>query len=159
MGLRFINWALVLILLGLVVLAFIVPVKAQAQDIALGDSIALGTGHALGVKTYAWTGASSCTILAYMPQGRFDHVVISAGINDPPGYCVEAIFDRIVARRVVVILPAEINSARARVAVQAARHGYATVSYACAGGCTKRNFHPGSYAAVARAVRSLWGTN
>jgi hypothetical protein len=129
---------------------------AKAQDAALGDSIAEGTGRALGVPTYARVNSSSCWVLRHTPSGPFDHVVISAGINDAPGACVKTLLDRLRARVVVVILPAPINTARANVEREAARHGFATVSYACPGGCSRRSFHPSSYAVVAAAVRSIW---
>lgn len=125
-------------------------------DAAIGDSIAAGTGSALGVSTYAKVGSSSCYISAHLPQGEFDHVVISAGINDAPGPCVDRILSTVRARTIVVILPAPINSARRHVASVAAQHGAFTVSYVCRGGCSRSNFHPGSYAVVAASVRRLW---
>jgi hypothetical protein len=139
-------WSVLVVLLSL----------SSLPNAALGDSIAAGTGSALGVSTYAKVGSSSCYILAHTPRIAFNHVVISAGINDAPGRCVAALLNRVRARDVVVILPAPINSARAHVARLAAKHGVRTVSYTCTGGCTKHNFHPGSYLAVARAVRELW---
>ena len=145
--------------ISLIVLWFIVllwPLRSHAQDAAVGDSIALGTGQALGVPTYARSSMSSCWVLRHSPSGPFDRVVFSAGINDAPGPSVKALFDRVRARVVVVILPAGINSARAHVASEAAAHGFRPVSYTCAGGCTKRNFHPASYAVLAAAVRRAW---
>ncbi len=59
--------------------------------LVIGDSIALGTGTALHVETRARVGAPSCEILRKVPGGRYDVVVISAGVNDPPGRCLEAI--------------------------------------------------------------------
>jgi hypothetical protein len=130
---------------------------ARAQDLALGDSIGLGTGGALGVHTIARVNMGSCWVRDQTPSSHYDHVVISAGINDPPGGCLNAIRARLSAGQVVWVLPAAINSARASVAAVAARWGDRTVSYACAGGCTKSNFHPGSYARVAQDVRAAWG--
>ena len=129
---------------------------AMAQDVAIGDSIALGTGRALGVPSYARQNMSSCWILRHMPPGRFEHAVISAGINDAPGPCVGAILGRVRAGQVVVILPAAINSARAHVAASAQAHGFQTVSYACRGGCNRHNFHPASYDAVTRVIEGMW---
>jgi hypothetical protein len=129
---------------------------AALPDAAIGDSIALGVGSALKVATYAKVGASSCRISASLPHTAFNHVVVSAGINDAPGLCVGDILKRIHARQIVVILPAPINSARANVAAEAAAYGALTVSYECLGGCSKRSFHPASYRALARTVRALW---
>ena len=130
---------------------------AKAEDLAVGDSIALGTGSALHVRTVATTGASSCAIAGQAPSGSFDHVVISAGINDAPGNCIEALAKKYAGSNVVWILPAAINSARAHVAAVAGQYGDKTVSYRCTGGCSRSNFHPGSYPAVAAAVRRAWG--
>lgn len=136
---------------------FVIARPAHARDLAVGDSIALGTGQALGVHTVARKNMGSCWIAGVAPGGSYDHVVISAGINDAPGRCVEEIVAKYAGMGEVVILPAAINSARAHVAGVAARYGARTVSYSCDGGCTKSNFHPGSYRSVASAVRRAWG--
>jgi hypothetical protein len=148
---------IVILFLALLVLVGLMEQKAKAADLAEGDSIALGTGRALGVPTHARQNMGSCWIVAHTPGGSFDHVVLSAGINDPPGPCLASLRARLTAKVVVWVLPAPINSARASVAAVAARWGDRTVSYACAGGCTRRNFHPASYAVVANAVRRAWG--
>lgn len=122
--------------------------------LVIGDSIALGTGMALHVETRARVGAPSCTILhKEVPRGayRTDTVVISAGVNDPPGHCLEAIRDRIHARRIIWILPAPVNSARAHVAAVAHKHGDATVSYVPG----QDHLHPRSYHELARKVWRL----
>lgn len=137
--------------------AFLVK-EANAEDLAIGDSIAVGTGQALHVRTAARENMSSCWILAHEAvSGDFEHVVISAGINDAPGSCIESIRAKYTNAKVVWILPAPINSARAHVAAVAAAHGDKMVSYRCAGACSKANFHPKSYPSVAAAVRSAWG--
>lgn len=130
---------------------------AYASDLAVGDSIALGAGQALHVKTAAVQNDGSCAIVGFAPGGSFDHVVISAGINDAPGSCDEAIRKKYIGAKVVWILPAAINSSRAHVVALAKQYGDKTVSYRCAGGCSTSNFHPASYFAVAAAVRSAWG--
>lgn len=130
--------------------------EAHAQDIALGDSIALSTGDALHVPTYAEIGASSCRIFRTMPTGFYNHVVVSAGINDAPGACVDAIRTKVRARFVTWIIPAPINSAYNHVINVAAAHGDRTVSYLCWHGCTKWRFHPASPSAVAHQVRAIW---
>jgi hypothetical protein len=155
------EWSLIktgikLAVLAVIVIAFVVScsILARASDVAVGDSIALGTGHALGVSTYGRVGAGSCEIVRRVPRGAYAHAVISAGINDGGG-CVAAVRARVRAGVVVWILPAPINPGRAAV-LAAVRPGDGTVSYACAGPCTKSNFHPASYAVVAAAVRAAW---
>lgn len=131
--------------------------KTEAVDACIGDSICRGTGHALGIKTIAIQGAGSCRIARFGALRRtWDHLVISAGINDD-GACVAAIFAKAKAKHLTAILPAPINGGRAAV-IKALRPQDTSVSYACAGGCTKVNFHPGSYPAVAKAVRDVWNT-
>ena len=142
-----------LILLVALLLYMFAP-KAWAHDAAVGDSIALGTGHALHISTYARVNAGSCEIVRRVPRARYTHLVISAGINDN-GACVAAVRARAKARIVIWILPAPINAGRAAV-LAAMRPGDRSVSYACAGGCTKSNFHPASYAVVAKAIRNIW---
>jgi len=127
----------------------------RRASIAFGDSIAQGTGHALGIPTVAVVGASSCTILGWVPKrGGFDHVVLSAGINDS-GACVLKIRATIPAAKVIWIMPAPINGAVEKVKA-AIRPGDKVVGYACKGGCSQTNFHPGSYPAVAASVWRVW---
>jgi hypothetical protein len=121
----------------------------HAQTIVVGDSIAFGTGHAMGVRTYARVGAGSCEIARYKFPAA-DTIVVSAGINDAPGQCVRKLYARFGHARVVVILPKGINSARAHVAAVAAAYGYTTISYRTVG----RSFHPRSYPELAAAI---WG--
>lgn len=138
-------------------MVFTHPVRAQDVDAAIGDSIALGTGRAMGVAIYAWADAGSCTILQRVPALRFRNIVVSAGINDPPGECVELLLVSLLhAERVVVILPAWVNSARANVLLVATRLHLPVVTYQCAGPCTIRNFHPASYADLAADVQAIW---
>lgn len=133
-----------------------VPYGAQAEDAAmLGDSIAQGTGAKLHVTTYAWKGIGSCAFLKRMPTASYQFTGLSIGINDS-GACVALVRAKIIARRVVWILPAAINPARLIVATVAADYHDGTISYACAGGCSKVNFHPASYAVVAKAMRRAW---
>jgi hypothetical protein len=145
---------LALFLLLVIAVVALWAVTAYARDLVLGDSIAVGTGHALHEPTVALSGASSCWALRHAPKGAYDHVVISAGINDGGG-CVARLRARVDARRVIWVLPAPINAGRAAV-LAAMRPGDRAISYACRGGCTRSNFHPASYPAVARAVRGVW---
>ena len=146
---------LVALLMVFLLVAFFSP-QAKAQDVGVGDSIMVGTGHALGIPTYAKKSMGSCWIKNHVPLGHFDHAAISAGINDAPGPCLVQIRQKLNARIVTWILPAPINSARAHVIAVSQQWGDRTVSYSCLGGCTKSNFHPASYAEVANAVRSTW---
>ncbi len=141
------------VLLALVILLAL-AFAAYANTLVLGDSIALGVGRALHEPTIARSGMSSCWVLRHAPRHFYDRVVLSAGINDGGG-CVAALRARVHAREVIWVLPAPINAGRAAVE-RAMRPGDRAVSYACRGGCTKTNFHPASYPALANAIRRVW---
>jgi hypothetical protein len=115
--------------------------------IVIGDSLAVGFGAAAHIETHARVSASSCAIASFAPSGPADVIVVSAGINDPPGRCLDSLRARLHARRIIWILPAPINSARAHVAAVAAAHGDTTCSYVTG----PRSFHPRSYAALVRS--------
>ena len=129
---------------------------AKPNSIFFGDSIACGTGTAAHrFPKVCVVGASSCTILGWLPaKGSFSHAIVSAGINDS-GACVAKIRATIRAKQIIWILPAPINDGRANV-LKVLRSGDRTVSYACKGGCTKTNFHPGSYSKVWADVKKQW---
>ena len=130
----------------------------RAADAVVGDSIAKSVGAALGLPTQARVGAGSCEIAGYITaRTPWDHLVISAGINDG-GRCVAALRAEVHARRVIWVLPAPINPGRAAV-IKAMRPGDGAVSYSCPGGCSRVSFHPASPPAVARAIRNVWNTN
>jgi len=118
--------------------------------LALGDSIALGTGHALHAATVARVGASSCAIYGFMPPvEKIDLIALSAGVNDPPGTCIEKIRARLHGKSVIWILPPPVNSARAHIAAVAAKNGDRTISYVPG----KDGLHPRSYKEVARQIK------
>jgi len=106
---------------------------ARAEDLALGDSLALGFGRASHMRTLAVVGEPSCPngrrrgILNMVPPGHFNFVLLSAGTNDPPGRCVEAIRARLNADCVMWVVP--VNGARPHVLQVAARHGDALLYY------------------------------
>ena len=160
LAVAFWRWVTIMVfrVVGLILLIALLWVlfmpKAHAADAAVGDSIAVGTGHALHISTYGRVGAGSCEIVRRVPRASYRHLVISAGINDN-GACVAAVRARAKANIVIWILPAPINAGRAAV-LAAMRPGDRSVSYACAGGCTKSNFHPASYAVMAKAIRNIW---
>ncbi len=145
--------AVVLIIAGMAVWSH---AHAKPNSIFFGDSIACGTGTAAHrFPKVCVVGASSCTILGWLPaKGSFSHAIISAGINDS-GACVAKIRATIRAKQIIWILPAPINEGRANV-LKVLRSGDRTVSYACTGGCTKTNFHPGSYPKVWADVKKQW---
>lgn len=120
---------------------------SHSQTIVVGDSIALGTGRAMHLPTFARVGAGSCEIARYAFP-RSETVMVSAGINDPPGLCLPQLYARFGRAHVLVILPKGINSAREHVMRLAARRGYDTISYRTEG----LSFHPRSYPELARAV-------
>jgi len=136
----------------LVALFFVIGVVAAfARDGAIGDSIGLGTGRALHVATFARERMSSCWILRHkMPSGYFDHLVVSAGVNDAPGRCVWAIAARLHAGVVVWIRP--INSAGPTIDQVAKKYGFHVITYRVG----RDHLHPASYAAVAKTVRLVW---
>jgi len=137
---------------GALALACLAVSAASASDLALGDSIAFGAGHAMHVQTVAKVGASSCAILGFTPRGHFDRVVISAGVNDPPGRCIAKVLASVDAGEVVLILPPGINSARAAIGRLAREHGIKTVSYIPG----PDGIHPRSYPDLAAAVEAAW---
>jgi hypothetical protein len=118
--------------------------------LALGDSIALGTGQALHILTIATVGMGSCAIAQRVPSAHFSEVVISAGVNDPPGRCVASIRDKLSADHVVWIRP--INAAGPTVDRVAAAHGDRVITYTTG----RDHLHPASYTAVAASVRAAW---
>ena len=116
----------------------------------LGDSIALGTGQALHAPTFAKVGASSCWIADHMPSKvEADVVVISAGVNDPPGRCVPIIREKISARKVIWIRP--INAARVTVDHVAAQYHDSVITYRVG----PDHLHPASYQEVAKSLYAI----
>jgi hypothetical protein len=137
------------VLAALALLTIAAP--ASAGDAAIGDSIALGTGRALHIATFARVGASSCAILGFAPRASFERVVISAGVNDPPGRCVAALRGAVHARIVVWICP--VNSARQAVELAASAYGDRVIEYLPG----RDGIHPAAYSSIAAQVRAAWG--
>lgn len=127
-------------------------IHAAALCLALGDSLAVGTGQALHCDIAAHVGASSRAIVQFAPAKQYDFVVISAGTNDPPGDYIEVVRARVRSGKIVWILP--VNGARAHVLRVAAAHGDRAVSYTPGRGRVWP--HPYSYAPLAAAVRGAW---
>ena len=101
--------------------------SAHGQDLSLGDSLALGFGQASHLPTRAVVGASSCRILGMTPSGHYDFVLLSAGTNDVPGRCIEAIRARLDADHVEWVLP--VNGSRRHVQEVAAANGDSVLTY------------------------------
>ena len=124
---RWTEAAIGLLLALLIALALFAPWKAHAADLALGDSLAVGFGQASHLPTNAKVGIGSCAILRRTPSAHYDFVLLSAGTNDPPGRCIEAIRARLNASRVVWVVP--VNGARSHVLAVAGRYGDTPLFY------------------------------
>lgn len=130
------------------------PAHARPSAAAIGDSLTVGVASVLHVPAFAKVGMSSCWILRHAPASHFDRVVLSAGTNDPPGRCAEAIRDKISASDVVWVVP--VNGARSHVLAVAGAHGDKTCAYVPSR--RKKVWpHPDSYGPLARCVRQKWG--
>lgn len=122
------------------------------ECVAVGDSIAVGTGAALGCETYAKVGAPSSSISGvYTSSGM---CIISAGSNDPTNPRLRANLIRIrggiKCPRVLWILP--MHSGAARVVRQvAAKFGDGVVGFTPG----RDRVHPKSYKALANKIRAL----
>jgi hypothetical protein len=117
---------------------------SPASELALGDSLAVGFGQASHMHTSAIVGIGSCRIAAMTPRQHFDFVLISAGTNDPPGRCIEAIRAKIDCGKCEWIVP--VNGARNHVLQVARQYGDALLFYAAG-----RNWpHPSFYWNVKR---------
>ena len=96
------------------------PVSGHSRA-AVGDSLAVGFGHASHMTTFARVGAGSCEIVRKVPRGHYDFMLISAGTNDVPGLCLEAIRARADASTIEWVVP--VNGARNHVLSVAHAHG------------------------------------
>jgi aromatic ring-opening dioxygenase catalytic subunit (LigB family) len=100
---------------------------------AVGDSLALGFGEASGFETRAVVGEPSCPhgrwpgVVNMVPAKHFKFLLISAGTNDVPGKCVEAIRAKANADQVMWVIP--VNGARQHVLSVAHAHHDRTLSY------------------------------
>jgi len=126
-------WSLFGMLLIVILGMLVTPV--WSLELALGDSLALGFGQASGLPTRAVVGEPSCPnrrahrpgIVNMVPAGHFDFVLLSAGTNDAPGRCIEAIRAKLDADKVQWVVP--VNGARSHVLAVAGAHGDATLFY------------------------------
>lgn len=122
------------------------------MDLCLGDSLSVGVAALLHCMSIARVGASSCAISHWVPAQYFDHVVISAGTNDPPGRCIEQLRERLRGGNIVWVLP--VNGARDHVAGVARASGDSVCSYSAGRGL---GVHPSSYGPLAACVAARWG--
>jgi hypothetical protein len=121
-----------------------------AGAVAIGDSLALGFGLASGFEIAAAVSEPSCPsrlwrgIVAMVPARHFRFALISAGTNDVPGRCVEAIREKVSADEVMWVIP--VNGARQHVLSVAQAHQDRTLFYT-----PGRNWpHPTAYFDVLR---------
>ena len=110
-----------------IVLLLTAATPAYGGSIANGDSLAVGFGQASRVTTIARVGASSCEVLGMIPSAHYDSVLLSAGTNDPPGRCIEAIRAKMNASHIKWVAP--VNSARSHVLQVAAGYGDTLLYY------------------------------
>jgi len=100
---------------------------AGLSSLAFGDSLALGFGQASHMPTFAIVGIGSCALARITPTTHYTFVLLSAGTNDPPGLCIEAIRAKLMADRVEWIVP--VNGARSNIIAVAKSHGDALLFY------------------------------
>ena len=115
------------LLFAVVCIALLAAATAWGNEVAVGDSLAVGFGQASGMPTRAIVGISSCRIVGMVPPGHYDFMLLSAGTNDPPGHCVEQVRARADASVVEWVVP--VNGARSTVLRVAAAHGDRTLFY------------------------------
>ena len=116
-----------------------------ADGAAIGDSLAIGFGEASHLEIHAVIGISSCRAVSLAPATHYRFVLLSAGTNDPPGRCLEALREKVDADRVEWVVP--VNRARWRVIAVAEAHHDKLLFYTP----DKRAWpHPASYFNVRR---------
>ena len=118
------------------------------SDLALGDSIALGTGQVMHIETVAKIGASSCWISKHIPKGEYSTVIISAGVNDGNGpHCIREIRSQVKADRVIWIRPIKYTS---ELVNQIAKEfGDTVVTYSVG----SDGLHPNDYSQIAHKIK------
>ena len=116
--------------------------------VAIGDSIAVGTGKAMGCEIRAYIGWSSSKIVNLANGVKAELCVISAGSNDPNNpkllLNLKTIRGKIDCVKVVWIQP--INKKAASAVRNAVRSGDNVVTFLPA----KDNVHPKNYNALAK---------
>lgn len=122
------------------------------MDLCLGDSLSVGVAALLHCQMIARVGVSSCWVAQRAPARFFDHIVVSAGTNDPPGRCIEQLRERLRGGNIVWVLP--VNGARDHVASVARSSGDGVCVYSAGRGL---GVHPSSYGPLAACVAARWG--
>lgn len=116
--------------------------------VAVGDSIAVGTGQAMGCEVRAHVGWSSSKIVNLANGVKAELCVISAGSNDPNNpkllLNLKTIRGKIDCVKVVWIQP--INKKAATAVRNAKRNGDSLVTFSP----SKDNVHPKNYNALAK---------
>ena len=127
-------------------------VSLLVSTLILGDSIAEDLGKYAHLPYSAKSGISSCRILRdYIPPKHYDRVIVSAGSNDPPGRCVEAIRAAVVQRvrpSVIQWVVPAVPGARGHVLAVARSHGD-WVLWFTAG---RDHVHPRSYKEITKQM-------
>jgi hypothetical protein len=132
--------------------AALVALASQAgADTYIGDSIALGAGHAAGAPTMARVGAGSCEIAGKVPSGLLGWVIVSAGVNDA-GACVREVRTAIGQNATVIWImpPVKYRDARTAITMASMEHGDRFVTYIPG----KDGLHPRSYPELVRAIEA-----
>lgn len=116
--------------------------------VAVGDSIAVGTGQAMGCEIRAHVGWSSRKIVNLANGVRSELCVISAGSNDPNNpkllLNLKTIRGKIDCVKVIWIQP--INKKAASAVRSARKNGDSIVTFLP----SKDNVHPKNYSALAK---------
>ena len=115
--------------------------------LALGDSLALGTGSAMNIPTIAKVGADACWINQHVPPTHAHTIVLSAGVNGGE-QCLSTLRKRIHADHVIWIKP--INGASKKVMALAYAYNDQVITYTPG----SDHLHPNSYQSLAKKVRS-----
>ena len=121
--------------------------------VAVGDSIAVGTGQAMHCVVRAHVGWSSNKIITLSNGVKAELCIISAGSNDPknPKLIVnlKRIRNNVDCDKVVWIKP--VNSTAAKAVFTAKNPSDSVISFTP----SKDNVHPKNYRTLANAIKKL----
>lgn len=138
---RFLNAVSILVCLA-------TPAAGAPTLTYLGDSIALGAGHAAHMPTWAHVGWGSCKISIEMPFVR-GNAVVSAGVNDE-GKCVAEVRVQILGRVIWILPPPRYWKARLEIQRVAVENKDVTIEFTPG----RDGLHPRSYAEIVHTIRS-----
>jgi hypothetical protein len=140
------------------VLFILFAVPAVYADTYIGDSIALGAGHAAHQTTYARVGVGSCWMdrraPSSLPNFILAHpIIVSAGVNDE-GRCVAHLRARAGHAQVIWIVPPP-KYERARAAILAAGRAWGDRFVIYTPG--RDGLHPRNYMDLVRSIEATEG--